>query len=767
MLHANTDISKNARSKIGKLGNIPGRLYSGFAVLLIILAITISSTIFQVSKIEKVSERIVDLRTPTSQASLSLISNINASLANLRGWMLTGNASFKDQRARTWDKIAEIRSNMDGLSRQWTNPDNVAKWQEFKTILGEFKFAQAEVEKIANSVDEQPALKILINEAAPQAAIMTTKISEIIDLELTESAGAPGDRKQLLGMMADVRGTLGLGLANIRAYLLTGDARFVEKFDTLWIKNERRFNELTNASGIMSSKQKRAFETFSKARAAFKNLPATMFDIRGSDKWNMANHTLVSEAAPRAQKLLTILDGVTQSDGTQAGGMVRNQSKLLIADSERNADMVHDLLVLQFGLLALGLVSGGLIGFFVVRSIAPPITRMTTAMKLLADGELETEVPGTLRTDEIGEMADAVQTFKDNAVRNREMEAEQIALKKQSDERERVAQEEAIAAERQLVSRVFGQAMSSIAQKKLGYRITDELPPAYEELRNDFNDSVEELSAVVSRIGSASDQIRSGSGEIDAAASGLATSTEQQAATVEETAAAVEQTSSAVKLSSERATEVSNLVATTKDSAENSGKIVQKAIAAMGDIERSSLKITDIIGVIDEISFQTNLLALNAGVEAARAGDAGKGFAVVASEVRELAQRSTNAAKEIKQLIDSSGEAVKTGAELVNETGAALESIVSEVNEINEHISAIAASSREQSIGLQEINQSVGNVDQGTQKNAAMAEQTTAASKMLSDEAIRINDMLKEFDTVASEKSPKPGVSEEAAKSAA
>lgn len=753
--------------RFGKLGNIPGRIYTGFAILLVILTFTIASTIFQVSKIDETSEKIVNLRTPTSKASLSLISLINGSLANLRGWMLTGDTKFKENRALGWKELAAIRSTMDSLSQSWTNPANVAKWQEVQTILDKFEKAQARVEAVANSVDEQPAVKMLVDDAAPQAAIMSAKISEIIDMELSGNFGSQADRKQLLGMMADVRGTLGLGLANIRAYLLTGDDKFVKKFDRLWAKNERRFGDLANAAHNMSAEQKVAFDAFSNARDVFKPLPAKMFEIRSSDQWNMANYTLVTEAAPLAEKLLTILGGDVQKDGGRIGGMVNNQSNLLIADSKQNAEMVSGLLTLQFALLAIGLLLGSLICFFVVRSIAPPLKSMTSAMKYLADGELETEVPGTDRTDEIGEMAGAVQTFKDNALRNREMEAEQVEIKKLSEEREKVAQEEAIATERQMVSDIFGKAMSSIAQKNLGFRITDDLPPAYEALRNDFNNSVEQLSMVIGQIGIASEQIRSGSGEIDAAATGLATSTEQQAATVEETAAAVEETTTAVKLSAERANEVRNLIATTKGSAENSGVIVQKAIAAMGNIEKSSLKITDIIGVIDEISFQTNLLALNAGVEAARAGEAGKGFAVVASEVRELAQRSTGAAKQIKQLIDSSGEAVKSGAALVNETGKALESIVSEVNEINEHISTIASATQEQSIGLQEINQSVVSVDQGTQKNAAMAEQTTAASKMLSDEAVRINDMLMEFDTTTTERRPAAGDETELSRSAA
>jgi len=387
------------------------------------------------------------------------------------------------------------------------------------------------------------------------------------------------------------------------------------------------------------------------------------------------------------------------------------------------------------------------LGWALTRAIAAPVSVMTRAMRRLADGDHDVEVPAAGRRDEVGEMATAVTVFKDAAIAKLRLEGQTVEQRRAAEaERARNEAAKAAAAEAQAkVVDALAKGLERLSQGDLTVRLSDAFPEDYLKLQTDFNAAMAQLQDAMTVVVSNVAGIRSGISEITMASDNLARRTEQQAASLEETAAALDEITVTVRKTAEGAKQASSVVVSTRGDAHASGEVVASAVAAMSEIEESSRQISQIIGVIDEIAFQTNLLALNAGVEAARAGEAGRGFAVVASEVRALAQRSAEAAKEIKALISASTEQVGAGVDLVGKTGEALQRIVSQVAEIDTLVAEITASAQEQASGLAQVNIAVNQMDQVTQQNAAMVEESTAAAHGLNTEADSLSSSVARF----------------------
>ncbi len=306
-------------------------------------------------------------------------------------------------------------------------------------------------------------------------------------------------------------------------------------------------------------------------------------------------------------------------------------------------------------------------------------------------------------------------------------------------------QQTRLAEEQARVVEALGQALQCLSEGDLTLELADAFPDEYEKLRQDFNAALIGLRGAMTTVSQNVESIRSETSEITSAADDLSRRTERQAATLEETAAALDELTSSVRSAAEGADAASKMSEDAQQNAEQGGDIARQAVVAMDGIKTSSHEISKITSVIDDIAFQTNLLALNAGVEAARAGEAGRGFAVVATEVRALAQRSSDAAREINTLISTSGEQVRQGVELVDRTGTALSAIVSSVADISNRVAEIATSARQQSAGLNEINAAVNELDHVTQQNAAMFEETTAASHALTGEADALAEAVGKF----------------------
>jgi methyl-accepting chemotaxis protein len=407
-------------------------------------------------------------------------------------------------------------------------------------------------------------------------------------------------------------------------------------------------------------------------------------------------------------------------------------------------------LAMFIGLLAVT----GVVSTFVVLSITRPIKQLVATMGELAKGRHEIEVPEADRQDEIGQMAKAVLVFRDAAV-------EKLRLEGLSDEQRRHAEEERAGAEEERRRNAAAQAraaeeqaaavkalaagLAKVSEGDLTVSLNDGFPEAYRQIADDFNMAVARLRETIEAIAVATREVTNASAEISTSTTDLSQRTEEQAASLEETSASMEQISATVKLNAENAKQANLSAGGTCEVADRGGAVVAKAVSAMARIEDSSRKISEIIGVIDEIARQTNLLALNAAVEAARAGEAGRGFAVVASEVRSLAQRSSQAAKDIKDLITNSNGQVKEGVDLVNQAGAALGEIVQSIKSVAAIVSDIAGASAEQATGLEQVNKALAQMDEVTQQNSALVEENAATAKTLEHQSTAMTERVSIF----------------------
>lgn len=327
-----------------------------------------------------------------------------------------------------------------------------------------------------------------------------------------------------------------------------------------------------------------------------------------------------------------------------------------------------------------------------------------------------------------------------------------------AEEKRRAAEEmNAQAAQQQaVVVRSLTAALENLAMGDLTCRLSENFDPSYQKLQDDFNAAIEKLGETVSAIASGAREVMDASREISQTTVDLSQRTEEQAATLEQTSASMEEIAATVKTNADNARRANDLSRDAREVADRSGEVVANAVSAMARIEESSGRISDIISVIDEIARQTNLLALNAAVEAARAGEAGRGFAVVASEVRSLAQRSSQAAKDIKDLITNSSSQVKEGVDLVNRTGSSLKEILDATRQVADIVGDIASASAEQSVGVEQVNKALTQMDEVTQQNSAMVEENAATARVLEQQAVDMNERISAFTLGIGQPSARP-----------
>ncbi|WP_027533099.1 methyl-accepting chemotaxis protein [Bradyrhizobium sp. WSM3983] len=685
-----------------------GRLIAGFAAVCAIIALSAGYTMLEVGRISTTVNRMTNLRTPVALASTELVGNLYSTLATLRGYLLSGNPQGKLDRMSMWKEMDRTAAAFDEQAAHFTNPENRQRWEQAKLLLAEFRAAQDKAEAIAFTPDAYPATKLMVSEAGPRADVIFSEITKMIDQEETQEATL--ERKKLLKAMADTRGHFAAATALLRMYLLSGEKTDKEKFVKPWEAFEKGYAGVNARKDLLTATQQASFDKIAKAKSEFAPLYEKIFALRESQDWNVPVYLLVTEAAPRAARILDLLDGPKGVDGTRSGGIKSNQKRMLVEETREVQESISLLKLVLWTLLAAGVGLGGTIALFTSRSIAAPIRGMTSAMGSLAGGDTSTAIPCVGRTDEIGEMANAVQVFKESMIEADRLRAEQAQME-----------------------------VRAAAQRKADMnRLAGQFEDAIGDIVKTLSSSSTELEAAARTLSKTAENTQELSSVVSAAS-------EEASTNVQSVASATEEMSSSVTEISRQVQDAARIAAAAVEQAQRTNDRVNK-------LSQAATRIGDVVELISTIAGQTNLLALNATIEAARAGEAGRGFAVVASEVKALAEQTAKATGEIGHQISDIQAATQ-------ESVVAIKEISGTIGRISEISSAIASAVEEQGAATQEIARNIQQAAQGTDQVAAnisdvkhgaaetgsASTQVLASAQMLSNDSARLHSEVEQF----------------------
>lgn len=740
----------SAGERVMKTLSISGRIYLCVGIVLALLAISSATSFFSTSQLASVFN---DYRSTARQTLV--MGDLSEDLFEARI------AAFSYRVAPSGDKAAAVSSNIDEIQDIEKDakelfagdPGALEILDEAISLSAEYKAAFLRMTALQN---ERDTVVATLSETGPRARKQLTSIME------TAFRDGDGEAAYYAGIAQQ---ELVLGRFYAERFLLNNSETAYDRMAGHLAAAEDGLDTLL---GALENRERRD------------NATRTLADIG----------TYVA-AAGKVREIIRERNAIRT-------GILDTVGPKLQADYERILDEVVDrqnalgpagsaqaerALVIVSVLAIAALLIGSAFAFVVTRGTSRTLRDTTDTMTQLANGELDIEIDGAERTDELGAMARALGVFKDNAVRMRRLDQEKEASERAAQESRHAMMQElrrafgsvvsaagdgdfsrrvdATFADNELnelaagindlverldtVLRDVGEKMRALAGGDLCQRIDADYRGAFGELSESVNATGNQLSQIVGRIQTAAEEVKNAASEISSGTADLSSRTEQAASNLEETAASTEEMAATVRQNADNAKNASQLASGADASAKTGGQVVEQAVHAMAGIEDSARKITDIISVIDEIAFQTNLLALNASVEAARAGEAGKGFAVVAQEVRQLAQRSSQASDDIKRLIQDSNGQVKDGVRLVNRAGEALTEIVGSIGKVAGIVEEISSASQEQAIGVQEISGSVNTMDEMTQQNSALVEESTAAAKALSDQAATLAELMAFF----------------------
>lgn len=665
------------------------KLSFGFGVVILLMLVTSVVSYMQLNKLHEIEQRVTTLRFPTIVSGRDLLNGINSSLAALRGYMILGEdisqgGKMKASRNVAWEEIDQALSQFNGYSKNWTVPANINKLQEMKSLIEEFRQAQNEVEDVSHTSKNIPAYTILLNEAAPRAAKTLAAVTAIINEE--ENLPATLARKNLLRNLADSRGSFAIGLANIRAYLLSGDNTFRSKFKQSWQDNEQAFIKLKQQQTLFNSLQQKHWKIYLDQRSEFAQLPVQMFTLRSSEKWNQANYLLATEAAPLAKRIKEIIAEMKTSQDELVAKDI-----LLLASTINQTDMV--LLIVTLFAVFIAIV----IAFFLTSNMTNPIRLILERAQDIADGDLSKPALGINSQDELGDLIHVINLMSSSL-------------------------NKLIISVTQAATEVSGGAVQlSTGNAQISHAMDEQSQKILM-----VASAMEEMSASVNEVARNSSEASTRSTDSEGMAGEGKKAVGKTVDEMRKINEVVSLAAESVKQLGERGDDIGTIITVINGIADQTNLL---ALNAAIEAARAGEQGRGFAVVADEVR-QLAQRTVKATEE-------------IKVSINQLQQQTHQV---IDQMADST-QHVQSGVKLAENTGESLEQIFTCVQDVTSNIHSIASTSEQQSAVSIEVAENVNSIATASEESAATTLEASSSTNALSENASELMSLVNRFKT--------------------